>query len=137
MSTEARLRLNEVEGRVCDIASEQLGIPRVRISPGDRIIEDLHCDSLDLVELLMEVEVAFGITLPEQCSEPGLQSSVHPATFPPVRSGRTGLSPARQRYTRPEKLAYVEVRAAAVHERPFHPTRWTMGARGNRPAGTL
>ncbi len=70
MYTEARLRLNEVEGRVCDIASEQLAIPRVRISPGDRIIEDLHCDSLDLVELLMEVEDAFGITLPERAPNP-------------------------------------------------------------------
>ena len=70
MSKEATLRLNEVERRVCDIASEQLGITRVRISPGDRIIEDLHCDSLDLVELLMEVEDAFGITLPERDPNP-------------------------------------------------------------------
>ena len=59
-----------MEGRVCDIASEQLAIPRVRISPGHRIIEDLHCDSLDLVELLMEVEDTFGITLPERAPNP-------------------------------------------------------------------
>jgi acyl carrier protein len=64
MTTDKRLRLDEVEKRVCDIASEQLGIRRDRISPSDRIIEDLHCDSLDLVELLMEVETAFGVTLP-------------------------------------------------------------------------
>ena len=61
------MRLNK---RVCDIASEQLGIPRHRISPSDRIIEDLNCDSLDLVELLMEVEEAFGITLPENSTNP-------------------------------------------------------------------
>jgi acyl carrier protein len=70
MSKEATLRLNEVERRICDIASTQLGITRVRISPGDRIIEDLHSDSLDLVELLMEVEDAFGITLPERDPNP-------------------------------------------------------------------
>lgn len=64
MTDTERLRLDEVEQRVCDIASEQLGIPRHRISPSDRIIEDLNCDSLDLVELFMEVEEAFGITLP-------------------------------------------------------------------------
>lgn len=66
MSETERLRLDEMERRVCDITSQQLAIPRERISPGDRIIEDLHCDSLDLVELLMEVEDAFGITLPER-----------------------------------------------------------------------
>ncbi len=66
MITPVRLRLDEVERRVCDIASEQLGVRRDRISPGDRIVEDLNCDSLDLVELLMEVEEAFGVTLPDQ-----------------------------------------------------------------------
>ena len=70
MTAEVRLRLAEVERRVCDIASEQLGIPRPRVSPGDRIIEDLRCDSLDLVELFMEVEEAFGVTLPEDSPNP-------------------------------------------------------------------
>lgn len=70
MTIEGRLRLDEVERRVCDIASVQLGIRRDRISPGDRIVEDLNCDSLDLVELLMEVEEAFGVTLPDQAPNP-------------------------------------------------------------------
>lgn len=70
MSEQARLRLDEVEQRVCDIASEQLGIARERVWPTDRIIEDLNCDSLDLVELLMEVEEAFGVTLPDRAPNP-------------------------------------------------------------------
>jgi acyl carrier protein len=70
MAGEARLRLAEVEQRVCDIASEQLGIPRNEISPRDRIIEDLNCDSLDLVELFMEVEEAFDVTLPDDSPNP-------------------------------------------------------------------
>ena len=70
MTHTERLRLDEVEQRVCDLTSEQLGIPRERVSPSDRIIEDLNCDSLDLVELLMEVEEAFGITLPEDSANP-------------------------------------------------------------------
>ena len=41
MTAENWLHLDEVERRVCDIASEQLGIKRDRISPSDRIIEDL------------------------------------------------------------------------------------------------
>ena len=70
MDTGERLRLAEVERRVCDIASVQLGIRRDRISPGDRIVEDLNCDSLDLVELFMEVEEAFGVTLPDDSPSP-------------------------------------------------------------------
>src|SRR6478609_6036809 len=70
MATEARLRLDDVERKVCDIASEQLAIPREWISPGDRIVEDLRCDSLDLVELFMEVEEAFGVTLPDDSPIP-------------------------------------------------------------------
>lgn len=70
MATDARLRLADVEQRVCDIVSEQLGLRRDRISPDDRIIEDLHCDSLDFVELLLKVEEAFGVTLPDVAPNP-------------------------------------------------------------------
>lgn len=70
MADAKRLRLEEVEQRVCDITSEQLGIPRRQISPSDRLIEDLNCDSLDLVELFMEVEEAFGITLDVKSPNP-------------------------------------------------------------------
>src|SRR3954463_12613101 len=70
MATGARLRLDEVERKVCDVASVQLGIRRDRISPGDRIVEDLRCDSLDLVELFMEVEEAFGVALPDDSPNP-------------------------------------------------------------------
>ncbi len=70
MVAEARLKLDEVERKVCDIASKQLGIDRKRISPSDRIIEDLHCDSLDLVELFMEVEETFDVTLPRPNETP-------------------------------------------------------------------
>lgn len=66
MALENRLRLSEVEQRVCDVASEQLGIPRFKISPKDRLIEDLQCDSLDAVELLMELEEEFRVTLPDE-----------------------------------------------------------------------
>ncbi len=64
MTTEAYLQLAEVQQRVCDIASEQLGIARNQISLSDRLIEDLRCDSLELVELFMDLEEAFDVTLP-------------------------------------------------------------------------
>ncbi len=70
MTKDGRLRLAEVECRVRDLASEQLGMPRHRIAPSDRLIEDLKCDSLHLVELFMKVEEAFGITLDEKSPNP-------------------------------------------------------------------
>lgn len=68
MATKTHLNLPQVEQLVCDIASEQLGIPREKISPNDRLIEDLQCDSLDAVELLMELEDEFDVTIPNDSS---------------------------------------------------------------------
>lgn len=65
MAGSARFALPEIESRVCDIAAEQLGIRRAEVHPGLRIIQDLHCDSLELVELMMSVEDAFDISLPD------------------------------------------------------------------------
>ncbi len=64
------LRLEDVEHRLCDIVSKQLGIARDQISPGLRMIEDLHVDSLDLIELFMETEQSFGITFPDKAPNP-------------------------------------------------------------------
>src|SRR4051812_11237452 len=77
MIAEARLRLADVEQRVCDIAAEQMDIPRERVSPKDRIVEDLYCDSLDLVELCITVEQTFQVTLPDDAPNP-----VYKAVFP-------------------------------------------------------
>jgi formylglycine-generating enzyme len=66
MSAVKHLRLTEVEQRVCDVASRELGIPRERLSPSDRLIEDLRCDSFDLIEFILSVEQAFDVTLPDR-----------------------------------------------------------------------
>ncbi|UUO09032.1 formylglycine-generating enzyme family protein [Blastopirellula sp. J2-11] len=66
MSNRPRLDLDVMQRRVCDVASRQLCIPRSEISPASRLIEDLQCDSLDLVELLMELEEEFLVTIPDR-----------------------------------------------------------------------
>jgi acyl carrier protein len=66
MTAEARLRLPEIEQRVCDVTSALLGIPRNKIAPSDRLIEDLHIDSLELFELLMGLEEFFCVTIPDK-----------------------------------------------------------------------
>ena len=64
MSVQTYLTLAEIETRVCDIAAKQLGIKRELVSPRSRLFEDLHCDSLELLELMMHLEEAFDVTLP-------------------------------------------------------------------------
>lgn len=62
--------LTEIERRVCDVAARELGIPRARVTPGSRLLADLHCDSLDFVELLMELEEEFSVKLPDSPPDP-------------------------------------------------------------------
>ena len=70
MTDPPRLRLLDIEQSVCDIAAQQLGIPRHQLAPHQRLLEDLRCDSLDMIELLMEVEDEFRITIPHDSSNP-------------------------------------------------------------------
>ncbi|MCB9924933.1 MAG: SUMF1/EgtB/PvdO family nonheme iron enzyme [Planctomycetaceae bacterium] len=70
MANDIRLELSVVEQRVCDVVSEQLGIPRDEVLPSSRLIEDLRCDSLDLVELIMELEDEFHVTIPNKPTNP-------------------------------------------------------------------
>ena len=70
MTNVSRLDLSVVEQHVCDIASEQLCIPRDEVLPSSRLIEDLRCDSLDLVELIMSLEDEFLVTLPNVPTNP-------------------------------------------------------------------
>ena len=56
----------EVEAKVCDITVDQLQVDREEAGPTARIVEDLGCDSLDLVELMMAIEEAFDVKLPDE-----------------------------------------------------------------------
>lgn len=55
-----------VEERVIGIVSEQLQIPKEEISRDKSFMEDLKADSLDVVELVMEFEDEFKITIPDE-----------------------------------------------------------------------
>ena len=54
-----------MEEQLIDIVSENLNAPREEITRDKRFIEDLQADSLDLVELAMEFEDKFGVTIPD------------------------------------------------------------------------
>jgi acyl carrier protein len=49
--------------------SEELGIDTSAIEEGTRFKEDLEADSLDLVELVMELEDRYGIRISEEEAE--------------------------------------------------------------------
>jgi len=58
-----------VEERVIDIVAEQLGAPKENVKPETSFVNDLGADSLDTVELVMELEEEFDITIPDDEAE--------------------------------------------------------------------
>ena len=58
-----------VEERVFDIVSEQLGVSKEKITRETSFVNDLGADSLDQVELVMELEEEFNIQIPEDAAE--------------------------------------------------------------------
>lgn len=54
-----------IEERVIGIVSEQLSIPKEEVARPNSFVDDLKADSLDVVELVMEFEDEFEITIPD------------------------------------------------------------------------
>ena len=44
----------------------QLNVPEENITPETRFVEDLKADSLDLVELVMDLEETYGVEIPDE-----------------------------------------------------------------------
>ena len=55
--------------KVRDIVVEQLGVDAGDVAVESTFIDDLGADSLDTVELIMEFEKAFEITIPDDKAE--------------------------------------------------------------------
>ena len=58
-----------VEERVVDIVAEQLGVDKEKITRDTSFVNDLGADSLDTVELVMELEEEFNISIPDEAAE--------------------------------------------------------------------
>ncbi len=58
-----------VAERVIDIVSEQLGVNKEQVSRETSFVNDLGADSLDTVELVMELEEEFDINIPDDAAE--------------------------------------------------------------------
>jgi len=58
-----------VSERVIDIVATQLGVSKDPITPETNFVNDLGADSLDQVELVMELEEEFDINIPDDAAE--------------------------------------------------------------------
>jgi acyl carrier protein len=63
------LKVASVEERVIDIVAEQLGVNKDQITRETSFVNDLGADSLDTVELVMELEEEFDINIPDDAAE--------------------------------------------------------------------
>ena len=57
-----------VQDRVIEIVSSQLGVSKENITAETSFISDLGADSLDTVELVMELEEEFEINIPDDAA---------------------------------------------------------------------
>ena len=58
-----------IQNKVIDIISEQMGVDKAEISRETSFINDLNADSLDTVELVMEFEDEFDMSIPDEEAE--------------------------------------------------------------------
>jgi len=55
-----------VYDKLCEFLSNQLGIDPAEIRPDSKVIDDLGADSLDLVEMLTEMESEYDIIITDE-----------------------------------------------------------------------
>ena len=61
--------MSEIESKVKEIIAEKLGVDEENVKPEASFTNDLGADSRDTVELIMEFEKAFNITIPDDKAE--------------------------------------------------------------------
>jgi len=59
----------EIEERVIEIVSDQMGVDKSEITRETSFVNDLNADSLDTVELVMEFEDEFDLNIPDEDAE--------------------------------------------------------------------
>ena len=61
--------MSEIESKVNAIIVDKLGVEASEVKPEASLTNDLGADSLDTVELIMEFEKEFGISIPDDKAE--------------------------------------------------------------------
>jgi len=65
----ADIDVGVIESKVIEIVSEQMGVDKAEITRETSFINDLNADSLDTVELVMEFEDEFDMSIPDEEAE--------------------------------------------------------------------
>ena len=60
---------NDLSDRIQTIVADQLGVEIGEVTKDASILDDLGADSLDVVELVMTLEEAFNIEVPDEAVE--------------------------------------------------------------------
>ena len=61
--------MSEIQNKVTEIIVDKLGVDAAEVSAEKSFTGDLRADSLDTVELIMEFEKEFGISIPDDEAE--------------------------------------------------------------------
>jgi acyl carrier protein len=59
----------DIDAKVIEIVSEQMGVDKSEVTRETHFINDLNADSLDTVELVMEFEDEFELSIPDEEAE--------------------------------------------------------------------
>ncbi len=62
-------KTKEIVEKVKQIISEQLGVEEADVTSSASFVDDLGADSLDTVELVMALEEAFDLEIPDEAAE--------------------------------------------------------------------
>ena len=57
---------SDIADRIIEIVAEKMDKPKDEISPEKSFVNDLGADSLDTVELMMDIEDEFDLSIPEE-----------------------------------------------------------------------
>ena len=63
------IQQEQIRQRVIDIVCEHLAVNKDQVTDNTSFIEDIGADSLDIVELVMELEEEFDIQIPDEQAE--------------------------------------------------------------------
>ncbi len=58
-----------IKSKIIDIIANQLGVDKEIVTPEANVVDDLGADSLDVVELVMALEEAFDVEIPDEDAE--------------------------------------------------------------------
>ncbi len=59
----------EIEEKVIEIVAEQMGVDKSEVTRETSFVNDLNADSLDTVELVMQFEDEFELSIPDEEAE--------------------------------------------------------------------